>query len=690
MLAARLRVLAWLGLGPGLVEAVSLWQGSDDAAWGLVVAAVGLGLWAALVQFLGLPYLVGGLSTWVRARSAVHGPDNPGPLAASLGLGLALLPGLLAAVALVTPLTARVAPASRPFLGLALGLALPAVSALAAPTLASLMAGLVPRRVRGPFTRLGLVLLASAGAAWVLLEVDDRLLPLAAVPLAAAIAGLPGRAVRLVGWLALFLAPALGAGALASLVHAGPEIVRGPATSGLLYGTLMPMLAELSDDDHDGFGDAFGGDDCDDAKASINPAARDMPRNGVDENCRGGDLTAAFDRPKLRPAPPLAPGLQPHIVLLVIDAVRFDSFGPESGLTPNLDRVAAAGRSFTRAMAQSSATRFSVPALLSGRWVAHTEYEEKLNVYTLDGSVPMLQSVLAAQGYRTGAVVPSVPHTQMPKLRKGFNDFDVIDTAEMRRLRDHSTPAAIDRILKQFRAAEDKPVFVYAHLMDAHHPYRKDVRRPKAPAGTKGDYQGEIAQLDADLAPLLAALEDFRKTRPVLLVVTADHGEGFMEHGTRYHARDLFQTSLHVPLIFHGPGVVAGPEVDTPVDLLDVGVTLAEFGGAALPGAQGSSLRGLLAGHADTTRRPLFAELRVWRLPYPHHAAIIDWPWKLMVRMDTGQRQLFDLDADPGERRNLWGQAPEAGPRLDALLSRWSEYGNGPAGRLLPEGLVEK
>ena len=75
----RLRVLAWLGLGPGLVEAVSLWQDSDDPAWGLVVAAVGLGLWAAFAQFLGLPYLVGGLSTWVRARPAVHGPDNPGP-----------------------------------------------------------------------------------------------------------------------------------------------------------------------------------------------------------------------------------------------------------------------------------------------------------------------------------------------------------------------------------------------------------------------------------------------------------------------------------------------------------------------------------------------------------------------------------------------------------------------------------
>ena len=176
-LAARLRVLAWLGLGPGLVEAVSLWQGSDDATWGLVVAAVGLGLWAALALFLGLPYLVGGLSTWVRTRPAVHGPDNPGPLAASLGLGLAFLPGLLAAVALVTPLTARVAPASRPFLGLALGVALPAVSALAAPTLASLMAGLAPRRLRGPFARLALVLLASAGAGYVLLDVDDRLLP---------------------------------------------------------------------------------------------------------------------------------------------------------------------------------------------------------------------------------------------------------------------------------------------------------------------------------------------------------------------------------------------------------------------------------------------------------------------------------------------------------------------------------
>jgi arylsulfatase A-like enzyme len=278
----------------------------------------------------------------------------------------------------------------------------------------------------------------------------------------------------------------------------------------------------------------------------------------------------------------------------------------------------------------------------------------------------------------------------MPRLRKGFDEFNVIDTAETARLRDHTTPTVVRRILRQIADAEERPAFVYAHLMDAHHPYRATALRAGRASGQRGNYESELAQIDADLAVLFERLDALRAQRPVLVVVTADHGEGFMEHGTRYHARDLYQTSLHVPLVFHGPGVIAGHVVDTPVDLLDVGVTLAEFGGTTLPGAYGSSLVPLLAGGADATNRPTFGELRVWRLPYPHFASVLHWPHKLIMRMDTGQRWLYDLGTDPGEKVNRWTKDRATGARLDGLLSTWAEYGNGPAGRLLPEGLVEK
>jgi arylsulfatase A-like enzyme len=736
-------VLAFLGLGPGLVEGAALVSASDAPRWGLVAAGVAVGLWMVVAVVLGLPFLFGALARDARRNEAADpaGRDRPGPLANAIGLGLSLLPGLAGAVALTALLAPRVAPATRPYLGLALGAVLPALSALAAPTLVGMAASIVPRKLRRPALRFVFLLAVAVGAATFVEDVDDRLLPLLGALPAAGLAGLGGRALRVGAFGALLLAPLLGGLALQQLEHAPTEHARAPSTAGLLYGAVLPALEALSDDDGDGHGDAFGGDDCDDDDRTVHPGARDIPRNKKDDNCRGGDLVRDYDRARLAggaaeivpapagvtgsPASGESPGVgdrgrthrdadadadagddrgagaetgalaepdRPHIVLLVIDSLRFDAFGPGPGLTPNIDRLAAAGTRFERAYAPSSATRFSITALLAGRWMAHTRYEEKLNVYELDASVSMLQVQLRDRGYRTGAIVPAVPHTQMPKLRRGFYEFNVIDSAETSRLRDHTTPTIVQRVLRQIADAEDRPAFVYAHLMDAHHPYRARAVRPgfkKAP-GSRGDYESEIAQIDADLQVLFGALEPIRARRPVLVVVTADHGEGFGEHGTRYHARDLHQTSLHVPLVFHGPGVKPGHVVDTPVDLLDVGVTLAVAGGVALPGAYGSSLMPLLGGGVDATNRPMFGELRVWRLPYPHYASVLEWPHKLIVRMDTGQHWLYDLAADPGERVNLWAQSTPAGERLDALLATWAEYGNGPAGRLLPEGLVEK
>jgi arylsulfatase A-like enzyme len=743
--AARLRVLALLGLGPGLIEGAALVAASERPEWGLAAAGVSLGLWMVIAVGLGLPFLLGALAPDARRNETEPPPgggDRPGPLATATGLGLSLLPGLVGAVALTALLATRVAPGTRPYLGLALGAVLPALSALAAPTLVALAARVVPRRLQRPWLRFVFLVAVAAGAAPFVEDVDDRLLPLLGVLPAAGLAGLGGRTVRIAALVALVLAPALGAVALKRLEGAPTEHARAPSTAGLLYGAVLPVLEALSDDDGDGHGDAFGGDDCDDDDRAVHPGARDIPRNKKDDNCRGGDLVREYRRDRLAAAAPdvgaagppsfaptiagangetpavggsdttvddtdegadegipgtgstatLAEPGRPHIVLLVVDSLRFDVFGPRKGLTPNIDRLAAAGTRFERAYAPSSATRFSITAMLAGRWMAHTRYEEKLNVYTLDPGVPLLQAQLRARGYRTGAIVPGVPHTQMPRLRKGFQEFNVIDSAETTRLRDHTTPTVVQRILKQIADAEERPAFVYAHLMDAHHPYRARAVRPgfkKAP-GSRGDYESEIAQIDADLQVLFDALEPIRARRPVMVVVTADHGEGFGEHGTRYHARDLHQTSLHVPLVFHGPGVKPGHVVDTPVDLLDVGVTLAVAGGVELPGAFGSSLTHLLGGGVDATNRPMFGELRVWRLPYPHYASVLEWPHKLIVRMDTGQHWLYDLAADPGERVNLWAQSTPAAQRLDALLATWAEYGNGPAGRLLPEGLVEK
>jgi arylsulfatase A-like enzyme len=117
-------------------------------------------------------------------------------------------------------------------------------------------------------------------------------------------------------------------------------------------------------------------------------------------------------------------------------------------------------------------------------------------------------------------------------------------------------------------------------------------------------YDAEVASLDAGLAELFAGLKRLDLLRDTLVVVTADHGEAFYEHGLLGHGSTLFEESIRVPLIVVGPGVAAQHTVSEPVRLLDVAPTLLEM--LALPPEprfEGRSLVPLLA--RQTWRHPL-------------------------------------------------------------------------------------
>ncbi|MCA9526002.1 MAG: sulfatase-like hydrolase/transferase, partial [Myxococcales bacterium] len=198
-------------------------------------------------------------------------------------------------------------------------------------------------------------------------------------------------------------------------------------------------------------------------------------------------------------------------------------------------------------------------------------------------------------------------------------------------------------------------------------------------------YDHEIRYVDLWLGPLFSALrarDDWDRT---VVLLTSDHGEAFGEHGSFTHGRDLYQAVMHVPMFLVGPGIPAGGTIDEPVDLLDLGVTLAQAGGARLRDAEGDGLWGLLTGRPGPDKpRPLFAEMRILHPPYPTWAAVVEWPYKLIRRQDTGQQHLFDLATDPDELRDLAAERTEDAARLAGLLLRWSELGTGPGGRFEP------
>src|SRR5690349_13716740 len=149
---------------------------------------------------------------------------------------------------------------------------------------------------------------------------------------------------------------------------------------GMMAARVAPLLVRLGDGDGDGFGRWFGGLDCDDGDAAVNPLAGDTPGDGVDSDCFEGDLTAgalAADRASRAPRTP--PRVRADSVLLItVDALRADAVGPHGkkkrSATPNVDRLAARSTLFEDAWTQAPMTRRAFPALLAGRYPANIHW----------------------------------------------------------------------------------------------------------------------------------------------------------------------------------------------------------------------------------------------------------------------------------------------------------------------------
>jgi arylsulfatase A-like enzyme len=371
----------------------------------------------------------------------------------------------------------------------------------------------------------------------------------------------------------------------------------------LRHPQLGVMLARaLTDFDGDGFSRTFGGGDCDDGNSRVHPRAPEVAGNGVDDNCRGGDLAAPPVRTRVGAPPTVPPPERAISVLLVtIDTLRVDrvgSYGYERPTTPSLDALAARGRRFERAFSSGGWTAISLPSLLRGapprelRWerlfatddrmvepVAIPRLGPKLRVksavlVTRDER-PTLAQRLAARGYRTGAVVDSGGNAFLLPgygLDDGFERFDAEPV-------DDDTAVA-DRTLGLLRELGGSPFFVWAHFYGPHAPDRRHADAPDFGGGASERYDHEIAHADVQVGRLLAAVAG---RNDVLVIVTADHGE-ILGPLTRAHGNDLNPYTVRVPLVIAGAGVTPGVEASA-VGFVDVARTVLAAAGVSSEGA---------------------------------------------------------------------------------------------------------
>jgi len=353
---------------------------------------------------------------------------------------------------------------------------------------------------------------------------------------------------------------------------------------------------------------------------------------------------------------------RPNLLFVSIDTLRADHLGFEGWprpTSPNLDALAAKSVVFDSAQSASSWTLPSLASLMTSLQASAHGCDQIAS--RLDPSYTTCAEILRDSGYDTAFVASHVFLSAGYGLQQGFTHVDT------RILQDESaitSPAVTDWGLawleNKAAVADGVPWFLWLHYFDPHAPYlvHEGISEP---FGTETDldrYDGEIAFTDQHLGRLFEAFERLGFAENTILVVVADHGEEFGEHGVQGHGYDLHEEVVRIPLVVRVPGV-APRRVDDVVPTVDVMPTLLELCGArARRELEGESLLPLLAGRSDQAREAL-SEVR-WQFGQDMKS-LRQGPWKLIDsrRGQNAAEMLYEKNADRAETANVVADHPE-------------------------------
>ncbi len=366
-----------------------------------------------------------------------------------------------------------------------------------------------------------------------------------------------------------------------------------------------------------------------------------------------------------------------NVVVLSIDAVRADVTGftgvrfPAAAgrsATPGLDRFAAGATVFERARTTYPTSSLAYASLFTGLHPRATPTARAVAGTGGSGAGPQsLPAFVRAAGIRSAAVsaYPESWRRDPELLGCLAAEFDVFDAAgdPEQETAEHVAEASIRHI----RRLAGERFLLWTTFFDAHEPY--DGPPPGGgPDGPEGRYLGDVARADAGASRILDVLRELRLLDRTIVVVHADHGEAFGEHGHRTHNSNLHEPQTHVPLVIGVPGLQPRRIPET-VSLADVLPTLLDLLGIPVPaGRTGRSLVPLLRGGRAPEGGVAFAELLSLTGSTTPSQAVWLGRWKAIRRLDYPALAVHDLVADPGERRNLLGADGAVDGRLLALM----------------------
>ena len=416
-----------------------------------------------------------------------------------------------------------------------------------------------------------------------------------------------------------------------------------------------------------------------------------------------------------------------NVILVSLDTVRADhlvcyGYGPAT--SPNLDKLAADGVRFAHASSASSWTLVSHMSLMTSLTAAHhgVLHED----WDADPSIVTLADVLREGGFATGAFTSGGYVGSRFGFAKGF-DFYIDGGMSARQPR--AAAMLSNKVSDWLGRNADKKFFLFLHTYQPHDPYSSpapwgqallppgarftslDLRAYLTPQGdfkrlsdadranVIGLYDGDIRYTDeAFIGPLVKRLRELGLYDRTLIVVTSDHGEEFFDHGSWLHGLTLHEEQIHVPLIVKRPGSRSrGLTVRDRVQAPDVLPTILDELGIPIPAVRldGQSLAPLFKGRAPAARDFFVEVYGRDEFPSPlrgadtrlNSAALISGPFKLIYSVNDNLRfhfysppppalpeievELYDLDKDPGEKRNIAGERPDVARRLVAKLEAY-------------------
>ena len=398
-----------------------------------------------------------------------------------------------------------------------------------------------------------------------------------------------------------------------------------------------------------------------------------------------------------------SPPTTPNILLISLDALRADHlscYGYDRHTTPFLDELAAQGTRFSHASVNTHGTPSSHTTMLSSL------YQESHRVWANPGSgsrrapsipteIELLQEILGRSGRTTVAVTGGGWMSASYGFSRGFDHF-----SDQGRTADQGAELFLETLGGALSSG--KPVFAFFHTYQVHSPYQppdgyrelfgeyagsieptSEALRPLSATAAKhldradfdflvSQYDGEIRFLDDSLRELFGSLAEIGFLDNAVVLITADHGEEFGDHGGLLHRGTLFEELVRVPFIVWGRGVPAGAVDPTLVSTIDIAPTLLAAAGVEPPAIMEG--RNVLA-----PRSTPWAEQRVFA-QYRDALYSIRSPRFKFISSARGRQMLFDLLRDPSERHNLVDRQPELSAALAAELDAWRSARPRPGG----------